>query len=450
MAIKNAGEFSGNMVQAPNFQGSISALGSISGMLTDAQNQRAKEDAILYQKQRDITGDERAQQDYLLRQNAGALAEKQYDVTKTAAENAQINAEAQQKMTQQQISESGRHNLATEQNQKFGLGQAQAIENARIARENKTNTDILSGLAMDRTTTTPSTETKVATGNQIFTPTGDMNTKYDKLLPTEKESKLADEAQMLSTMNKDQKEEYLKKEYLLSSEAKEAGANKTGVQRAVQGLEGAAKALDPDTWLLQAGKSLGEWNKPESEKIGKVKTPEVQPRTYEQYRDERLSDIAKADTKVKSLADKVLKENSIAEIKTETIEGKKVPISPAAFGQSLAASTLDPAAKVAVYNQHLKEFDKYEENQAKTLAKAQDQKWHSLNAQEKANIDVWIAQKTEEAKATTDPVMRQAKLNEISAATTNMNYKTAEIKKKGSSVFGTDVEEIYNSSQPKK
>lgn len=326
----------GNVINP--YQPMVSSLGSMQSILTEAQNQKKKDEALLYGMGRDLVQDERAQQ-------AALLAEKNYqeNVAARIAQNAlsagtlenQILATANQKAYQDALVKNSQAELQLKKNQ--------------IAEERATNEALAKGLMVSNETVLPDTTKQVPTGKMILETNGvDINKQFANILPTNEESEKIRLGELLKGKTKKEQDAILTPIYLKSEQAKAAGVDKTGVQKAVEGAKDVVNALDPDTWLLKAGKAIGEWNRPEAEKLLESKKDEsIKPQSYNQFKSTLLSDIDVANKKAEKVSDTVLKQYLKPETKEEVVKGKKKLMSQAEFQEGLtAAGITDPKARI--------------------------------------------------------------------------------------------------------
>ena len=318
------------------------------------------------------------------------------------------------------------------------------LEQSKIAREKQIDADTVKGLSIDNTKAGEDKEVMVPTGAKILDATKlgtDVNKRYEKLLPTTEEASYMNEAQKLKSMNKEQQDEYFKQKYLASEEAKKAGVDKTGVQKAIDSIIPTMQMTSSPLIgkAIIAGDTISsaftDWNKPESEKLlaGKPKV-ETAPKTFEQYKAEEQDKILKADVKRETLEKKLLEENSSSEMKKEIQKGKKELLSTQELSKSLAG--LDPKAQKVILEGQQKLLSKEAEKVQEVQQKAQEQAWKERTETLKANLDVEKARLIEAQK---NPIKNALEIQEATAKINKLNLEAAKMKKEGSSWFGKDV-----------
>lgn len=316
----------------------LTSLGSMQGILTEAQNQKKKDEALLYGMGRDLVQDERAQQQAL-------LAEKNYqeNVAARIAQNAlsagtlenQILATANQKAYQDALVKEREAELQLKKNQ--------------IAEEKATNDAIAKGLMVSNETVLPDIIKQVPTGKMILETNGvDANKQFANILPTDKEREQIQLGELLKGKTKEEQDAILIPIYLKSEQAKAAGVDKTGVQKIAQGIVGFSEAINPIRIMNEVEKSAKEWNKPEAEKLQEPKANKAtKPQDYNQFKSKLLSDIDVANKKAENVSDTVLKQYLKPETKEEIVKGKKKLVSQAEFQEGLtAAGITDPKARI--------------------------------------------------------------------------------------------------------
>ena len=326
----------GNVINP--YQPILTSLGSIQGILTEAQNQKKKDEAFLYAMSRDLVQDERAQQQAL-------LAEKNYqeNVAARIAQNAlsagtlenQILATANQKAYQDALVKERQTELQLRKNQ--------------IAEEKATNDAIAKGLMVSNETVLPDIIKQVPTGKMILETNGvDANKQFANILPTDKEREQIQLGELLKGKTKEEQDAILIPIYLKSEQAKAAGVDKTGVQKIAQGIVGFSEAINPIRIMNEVEKSAKEWNKPEAEKLQEPKANKAtKPQDYNQFKSKLLSDIDVANKKAENVSDTVLKQYLKPETKEEIVKGKKKLVSQAEFQEGLtAAGITDPKARI--------------------------------------------------------------------------------------------------------
>ena len=360
----------------------LTSLGSMQGILTEAQNQKKKDEALLYGMGRDLVQDERAQQQAL-------LAEKNYqeNVAARIAQNALSAGTLENQM------------LAT-QNAKAHQDREYNLRANQIAEEKKTNDALAKGLMVSTETVLPDTTKQVQTGNTIMTiPEGtDVNKQFAGILPTNEESEKIRLGELLKGKTKEEQDAILKPMYLKSKEAEAAGVNKTKMEQLQPILD--YKLPNPVVaapfLATQAVKGISggvkEWNRSEADKLLAPKQSEVAtPKSYDQFKSTILGDVEKAKGKAKTLETKLLSENTKDEVKTQTVAGVSTPLPMDEYAKSLSVSKLAPQAQMTALKMHKDKIDKFEDRMAKVNEKALEHTYKKLDAQEKAMYDMMVA-----------------------------------------------------------
>jgi len=420
-------------IQAPRAvdYGDVAKVGLLAGkQLSDGLNNAADlvgANRILGIQQADknigmlkmLSDQERAQQ-------ASLLAEKNYqeNVAARIAQNAlsagtlenQMQATANQKAHQDAI-------LQMQKNE--------------IAKKDKEASDAVIALSMPSTTQTQEKTVDVKTGNKIFDASGkDLNKKYEPLLPTPAEVSMLDLGSQLEGKTKEEQDAILTPMYLKSKEAELAGVNKTGVQKAIQGVGNLADAINPRNIIENVASGIQDWNRPESEKLLESKKDEsTKPQDFNQFKSTILSDVESAKTKAKTLETKLLSENTKDEVKTQTVAGVKVPLPMDEYAKGLSVSKLAPQAQMTALKVHQENINKFEDRMAKVNEKALEHTYKKLDAQEKAMYEIMVAREKAVIDAMTDPAMRALKMQELAKKTEKTGYEIEKLKKENDSWF---------------